>query len=187
MLEVLFQYGPLTFRSFDLLLAVGFIFSLFFLIKYVLRKKMNLSFLADSLFLLIISGLILGRLFYFMEHANALSKHWFRVFFIWDLQFSPAGILYGTLGTLFWRCRQYKEDFWAWLDAIVLSGLILLFFVSLGNFMEGSNYGLPTTLPWGIAFNNISIPFAVPIHPTQLYAAVAIFSIFSYLIHYAKR
>jgi phosphatidylglycerol:prolipoprotein diacylglycerol transferase len=42
-------------------------------------------------------------------------------------------------------------------------------FLALGHFAEGSDAGLPTTLPWGL---NIP-PNHLPLHPVALYAAIA--------------
>jgi phosphatidylglycerol:prolipoprotein diacylglycerol transferase len=42
-------------------------------------------------------------------------------------------------------------------------------FLALGHFAEGSDAGLPTTLPWGIAIP----PSTTRLHPVALYAAIA--------------
>lgn len=39
----------------------------------------------------------------------------------------------------------------------------------LGCFLNGDDYGVPTTLPWGISFPNGSPPTAERVHPVQLY------------------
>ncbi|MBI5412194.1 prolipoprotein diacylglyceryl transferase [Candidatus Peregrinibacteria bacterium] len=187
MLPVLFQYGPFTLRSFDIFLACGFIFSIFFLMRYSVRKKINFSFLSNNLLIILGIGIFLGRILFFLEHFSLLWTEPWRILFIWDLNFSFFGVIYGCLIALFIYCKKNRENFWAWLDAFTLAGLVFLFFLSLGNFFEGSNYGLPTDLPWGILFNNIDVPFAIPIHPTQLYLALAAFAVFSYLMRYNKR
>ena len=38
----------------------------------------------------------------------------------------------------------------------------------------GDDYGRPTTLPWGIAFPRGLPPTIIPVHPTQIYEAVAL-------------
>jgi phosphatidylglycerol:prolipoprotein diacylglycerol transferase len=42
----------------------------------------------------------------------------------------------------------------------------------VGCFLVGDDYGLPTALPWGVAFPQGLPPTSVPVHPTQLYEAV---------------
>lgn len=41
----------------------------------------------------------------------------------------------------------------------------------VGCFLVGDDYGLPTSLPWGVAFPRGLPPTTVPVHPTQLYEA----------------
>ena len=44
----------------------------------------------------------------------------------------------------------------------------------LGCFLVGDDYGRPTNLPWGVAFPRGLPPTTVPVHPTQIYEAVAL-------------
>ncbi len=48
----------------------------------------------------------------------------------------------------------------------------------IGCFLAGDGtYGKPTDLPWGMAFPNGAVPVDVPVHPAQLYEALAAFLI----------
>ena len=47
----------------------------------------------------------------------------------------------------------------------------------IGCFLVGDDYGRPTNLPWAVAFPEGLPPTAVPVHPTQLYEAVALIPI----------
>ena len=48
----------------------------------------------------------------------------------------------------------------------------------IGCFLAGDGtYGKPTDLPWGMAFPNGAVPVNVPVHPAQLYEALAAFVI----------
>jgi phosphatidylglycerol---prolipoprotein diacylglyceryl transferase len=44
----------------------------------------------------------------------------------------------------------------------------------IGCFLVGDDYGLPTDLPWGVAFPQGLPPTDVPVHPTQLYEAIGL-------------
>ena len=44
----------------------------------------------------------------------------------------------------------------------------------IGCLLVGDDYGRPTTLPWGIAFPEGLPPTTVPVHPTQIYEALAL-------------
>jgi phosphatidylglycerol:prolipoprotein diacylglycerol transferase len=45
-------------------------------------------------------------------------------------------------------------------------------FGRIGCFLVGDDYGLPTTLPWGVSFPEGLPPTTVPVHPTQIYEAL---------------
>ena len=44
----------------------------------------------------------------------------------------------------------------------------------IGCLLVGDDYGKPTDLPWGIAFPEGLPPTSVPVHPTQIYEALAL-------------
>jgi phosphatidylglycerol:prolipoprotein diacylglycerol transferase len=187
MYEILFQYGPITITTFNLLLALAFLVSMVFLVRFIQLKKLKLSFFINKFAMLIIFPLLGGRIFYVFEHLSVFKAHPLYSLAIWDLKFSAFGIFYTAVITLFILSKYEDEDFWGWLDAISLSGLVGLIFIHIGHFFNGTNYGKPTELPWGVAFDTFNIPFINPIHPTQIYSAIITFIIFSLVIHSVKR
>lgn len=44
----------------------------------------------------------------------------------------------------------------------------------VGCFLVGDDYGVPSQLPWAIAFPDGMPPTTVPVHPTQLYEAIGL-------------
>jgi phosphatidylglycerol:prolipoprotein diacylglycerol transferase len=52
----------------------------------------------------------------------------------------------------------------------------------MGCFLRGDDYGVPTSLPWGIAFPKGLPPTTVKVHPTQLYEIIASLVIFALLV-----
>lgn len=185
--EILFQYGTFTLTTFDALLVVAMIFGTVFLVRFIQFKKMSLRFLVNNLFWFVLAALGGGRLIYLAEHFQTYWMSPLSAFYLWDLGYSPFGIFYATGLLLIWLAKRDHEDFWAWADAFVLTGLVGLFFVNIGRFFDGSAYGKPTDLPWGIAFDNFNIPFQTPIHPTQLYSALASFVVFNVAMWSAKK
>jgi len=187
MYEILIQYGPLTITTFNVLLAIAFIVSTIILVRYTQLKKMKLSFFVNNFIYFIIFPLLGGRIFYIFEHFSAFMRIPLQILEIWDMRFSAFGIFYGAVITLYILARRENEDFWGWLDAFILSGLVGLVFIHIGHFFNGTNYGKPTDLPWGIAFDTYNIPFINPIHPAQIYSALASFIIFGVVMGIVKR
>lgn len=187
MYDVLFQYGSITIRTFNIFLALAFFLSGGFLLRFINRRKMNLSFLSRHFLFFFFGMLIGGRLFHIFEHLSFFIKNPLDIFFIWDLQFSFFGVLYGLLAPLFFVTRRAREDFWGWFDASILAMILAMSLIHIGHFFNGTQYGIPTNLPWGIAFDTQNIRFFHPIHPTQLYSSITSFILFFYFLKKIKR
>lgn len=178
MLEILFQYGSLTLKTFNIVLALSFLFTGAFIIRIITRQKLNLSFLSQYFLHIFIVMLLLGRIFYVIEHWAIYSINYLYILFIWDLNFSIFGLLVGFFVSTYLLTRKSNEDFWSWFDVGIISTIFAMIFINIGHFFNGTQYGTPTKLPWGISFDTQNIPFVNPIHPTQLYAALLAFVVF---------
>jgi len=186
MLEILFQYGPVTLRTFNLFVAIAFFLGGVFLLRCVTRQKMSVSFLAHYFLYFILAALIGGRMGYVFENLSLFMQDPLSSLYVWDLEFSFFGAFLALFLALYFVSRSAREDFWAWSDAFILSNLLALIFIHIGQFFDGMNYGRPTDLPWGITLDTQNIPFISPIHPTQLYSALATLIIFLYAKRYMK-
>ena len=187
MLEILFQNSFITVRTLNILLAIGFLFTGTFVIRYVNKHKLNLAFLTEHFLPITLFSLFAGRLTYVLSRLAEFRPNLISVTYLWDLKISFFGLLGGAFLGLFIAAKRKKEDFWSWLDALVLSMLAMLFFVHIGYFFAGKEYGIPTTLPWGIAFDTNNIPFITPLHPTQLYAALITLLLLAYSVKKRRR
>ncbi len=56
----------------------------------------------------------------------------------------------------------------------------------VGCFLVGDDYGRPSNLPWAIAFPEGLPPTVVPVHPTQLYEAIALLPIAFALVRWRR-
>jgi phosphatidylglycerol:prolipoprotein diacylglycerol transferase len=175
MAEILFQYGPFIIPTLSLFAAIGFLLSMMFLLRYIGKTKLNLSFFSRNALWFFLAILLGGRIVYGIEHFESFKLHPLSFLYIWDLKLSTIGAFAALSGTLFYLARKEKENFWAWLDAFILTGLLALTLFHLGTFFSGHYYGKPTDLPWGMRFDASNIPFTRPIHPTQLYSTAAAF------------
>jgi phosphatidylglycerol:prolipoprotein diacylglycerol transferase len=57
----------------------------------------------------------------------------------------------------------------------------------IGCFLVGDDYGQPTNLPWGVAFPEGLPPTTVPVHPTQIYEALALVPLAALLFHWRRQ
>ena len=185
--EILFQNSILTVKTFNILLAFGFLFAGIFCIRYSEKHKMNLVFFTRSFLPLLLGALVFGRLFFALENFNLTKENPVLLLYIWDLNFSFFGIIFGVILVLYFLTKRAQEDFWGWVDVAALATIAVTIFTHLGYFFSGQQYGIPTTLPWGIAFDAAHIPYITPLHPIQLYATLASLILLAYSVGRSKR
>jgi len=56
----------------------------------------------------------------------------------------------------------------------------------VGCFLVGDDYGIPSSLPWAVAFPEGLPPTSTPVHPTQLYEAAALLPIAWLLLRWRR-
>jgi prolipoprotein diacylglyceryltransferase len=101
----------------------------------------------------------------------------------------PGRAAYGGLicaiGAAALYLRRAKEPVAPFLDRVAIGAGITFALVRTGCFLAGCDYGLPTSLPWGVRFPHGSLAAldharrgfvphgaaSLPVHPTQLYEA----------------
>ncbi|MCF7836558.1 prolipoprotein diacylglyceryl transferase [Candidatus Gracilibacteria bacterium] len=167
-----FEIAGVFIPTYNIALAIGILAGAIQLFFAARRKRVVLRFLADNFFILLLAALFCARLTEILLHNYA----WLDFFSLGSKSggFSFFGGSIGFLVTLGVLTRKFNENFFVWLDLILLTAAVTLVFHHLGTFLAGSAYGTQTMLPWGVTFTN---PDAVgystiPIHPTQIYAAI---------------
>ena len=167
--------GPITFYFIWIFLSLAFLSSLLVISKLYKFRKIKINFLANNSLKIFLFSLLFSRLFFIINNfQNFFSdfnlKKFFELFYIWDKGLSIWGGIIGIALGFYILCKKENENFLAWADILVLcltSGMVLS---NVGTFLDGRNYGTPTSLPWGIIMQTSQ--YADPIHPTQLYAVL---------------
>lgn len=91
---------------------------------------------------------------------------------------TAPGAIVGALAAFLWFARRQGLPV-ASFAAVAVAPLSLAYGIGrLGGLLAGDGtYGVPTDLPWGMAFPDGEVPTMVPVHPTALYDALAAFLI----------
>jgi phosphatidylglycerol:prolipoprotein diacylglycerol transferase len=180
MYPILFNIGPVTIYSYGFLIAIGAVLGFTYL--YFQSKKLyNLTFdQCNTLFIyLVIAGVAGGKLFMIFEDPSYyLSKPGKLV--------SGSGfVFYGSLifaiPTMLWFFKKNNLPTWGMLDIMGPTACIAHGFGRIGCFLAGCCYGKPTDSIFGVTYVDAACqaePLNTPLHPTQLYEAGYIFSIF---------
>lgn len=191
MIPELFRIGPLAVSPFGLTMVVGFLVARWQLQRGLLRLHAGGADEANALTLAAgLWGLVGAKLYYALLHQDfRLSLDWLRSGLVWY-----GGLLGGGLAVL-WTMRRLRLDAWRTVDAAAPAVALGYACGRVGCFLVGDDYGMPTDLPWGVAF-----PYGLPapttaafmhqaygaqitpgvapdqlvaVHPTQLYETIA--------------
>lgn len=91
-----------------------------------------------------------------------------------------GGLISGSLAVLGYL-RWKRLPLGAVLDGLAPLGPVLYAMFRLGCWLNGDDYGPPTSLPWGMRFPAGSPPAPEPVHPTQLYEILLMLPVFLWL------
>ncbi len=177
MFPVLFRIGGFEVTSFGVMVALGALVGL-----YVFRNELRRRGLPDAATDAAIAGLFGGlagaKLLYVAEHASIEP--------VWSLLTDRGGMSWfgGFAGGLLAGLVTIRVKRWPLVPVLAAAtpGLAVGQLLGrIGCFLVGDDYGMPTTLPWGVAFPQGLPPTDVPVHPTQLYE-VAFLAILTWLL-----
>lgn len=190
MYPVLFEIGNFFASSLWVSVSLGFFIWGVVLIKLTQVRGMKMAFLVNEFFSMLFYGAVSGRIIYLLINMGDLLADPkklipLRIVSIWDKGFNFWGIVLGMLVYLYWTARKAGENTGKWLDIVTMSFLAAIPFGHIGALMEGLGYGRETNLPWGITFDSYTVPYTVPIHPTQIYALIytlIILGVMSFLV-----
>lgn len=178
MFPILFAIGPFQLRTLSFFLVLSFLTTAFLFWKKGREEHYPEIQLFDGFLMATMVGLLMGRVGYVLSQLGTLGFSVFK----WVDVFNYPGIS-GAIGVLaaslylYRYANKNKWDAFEILDFWVLSLAGGLAIGYVGLFFDGSAFGLPTALPWGITFPGVQEPH----HPAQLYFAVFFFILSWYL------
>jgi len=184
MIQELFHVGSFVISPFGVMLVVAFL-AAFFQLSANLRR-LDLGGPDEASSLVVAGGLggIVGAKIYYAILNGDPKLLLERYGLVWY-----GGFLLAT-PLVIWMARRHKLPLWPTLDAATPALALGYGLGRIGCFLVGDDYGRPTNLPWGVAFEHglpptsawhlrrefgVAIPDDVPgatllrVHPTQLY------------------
>ncbi|MCB4791099.1 MAG: prolipoprotein diacylglyceryl transferase [Elusimicrobia bacterium] len=181
MFPILLKIGPITIRTYGLLVAIGF----FAALQYILIKAKTIGLhedeILDIVLYTIVAGLIGGRLLYVMLNWSYYANNFLQIFQLWEGGLVFYGGFFLSIIVILAYAGYHKDfNLWGFSDIAAPAIAIGHFFGRLGCFFAGCCYGLPTDLPWACTFTNLNAlaPLNIALHPTQVYEALGNLLIF---------
>ena len=167
MYPVLFRIGGFEITSFGVMVALGALAG-----AWVFGRELDARRLGHASSLAV-SGLIAGlagaKLLWVVEHMGEEPT--------FELLTSRGGLswfggLVGGVGLGLLVVAYRRWPLMPLLAAAAPAVAVGQMLGRVGCFLVGDDYGLPTRLPWGVAFPEGLPPTTVPVHPTQIYEAL---------------
>jgi phosphatidylglycerol---prolipoprotein diacylglyceryl transferase len=162
----LLHSGHLLLPTFGVLAAVGLMSAL----TLSLRTAVIVGIVPDKLWnaglFTLLSAFALSRLLLVIANLHDFLAYPILLLMVPSL--SATGILLTIIATAIYLHLRHLP-FLDTLDACAPCATLIWAFLALGHFAEGTDAGLPTTLPWAMPIP----PSATRLHPVALYAAIA--------------
>jgi prolipoprotein diacylglyceryl transferase len=174
--------GPLSLPTFGLMVATALLCAAYILDADFKRRKLQ----ADAFMIIGVAGLagIAGaRLYHVLETPSEFfADPWPYIFS--RVGFAWFGGFLGGFAALVLLARNAKIPLLEFLDACSPAGAAGYAIGRIGCLLSGDgDYGIPTTLPWGMSFPNGIVPTTERVHPTPLYEFFIWLAIAAFLWH----
>ncbi len=190
---VLFEFElfgkSLTIYSYGFMIVIGALTAGYYLYRQAHRQYSASLDTVNTLFLLLLlAGFVGGKAFLFLEQPGYYAEN------PGQLLTGRGFVFYGSLlfciPVMLLFFRKKKLPVRPMLDIMAIVTCIVHFFGRIGCFLAGCCYGVETSGPFGVIFDNpmcLARPLGTPLHPTQLYSAGMILLILLILLTLKSR
>jgi phosphatidylglycerol:prolipoprotein diacylglycerol transferase len=178
----LLKIGDFTISSFGVMIALCFLVGYWLISLETKRKKLSEKAVSNMFLAAMIGGIVGAKLLYLFENVpfGDLIRHPITHLL------SRGGLTFygGFLGAiiLVWIiANKNKISMWTVGD-LAAPALALAYSIGrIGCLLVGDDYGVPSNLPWAMAFPQGLPPTTETVHPTQIYEIVIMFIAFLYI------
>jgi len=186
---ILVKIGPLTIHTYGFFIAASILVGLTIVAQEAKKRNLDPKLASELGFYVLVGALLGARVFFILINLNYFLAHPWEMVMFWKggLVFLGGAIGGAIASTFFFR--KYKQPFWPWADAVAIAIPLGQAIGRMGCLSAGCCYGKVCHLPWAITFTdpNSLAPLFVPLHPTQIYHALAGLITFLILITVQKR
>ena len=174
MYPVLFEVFGLPISSFGAMMAIGFLVATW--LTGLRLREFNLNpELSSTMLLYCMIGGVVGSKLYFAVDVGIRSGQDFSSLFFARAGITWYGGLLGAIAVGALGCKIHGISIRIFTSCVAVGAAVGQAFGRIGCFLVGDDYGIPTSLPWGIAFPLGAPPTEIPVHPTQLYECFWLF------------
>ncbi len=186
---ILFSLGSVEVAYYGITWLLAFILGERIFGQVVKREGLNPDMTTSALFYMLVATIVGARIghclfydfsFYFLDPFQSTFPY-IKVLDIRAGGLASHGAAFGLIvGILMWSKKWKIPSIWMF-DRIGLVVTIGGALIRLGNLFNSEIYGTETSMPWGFIF--VGRGETLPMHPTQLYEAIAYLISFAILMH----
>lgn len=174
----------LTIPTFGLMVAIAMLISFYVLRADLARRGIAQrdSGLAEAFVAIpCLAGIVGAKLYHVLETPRDLIADPAGQIFS-QYGFAWLGGLIAGLAAFVWLAKRYKIPLLTILDAGSPAAALGYGIGRIGCFLSGDgDYGVPTSLPWGVSFPHGTVPTTARVHPTPIYEFIVACAIAAFL------
>jgi phosphatidylglycerol:prolipoprotein diacylglycerol transferase len=195
MLPVLFYIGSLPVYTYGVLVAMGVLLGLWYARRQAPRHGLHPDHVWNLGIYMVLVALVVAKLWLVLSAWDYYRANPREIFSMTVIQSGGTfyGGVVGAMATIIIYTYIKKIPILPLLDTFAFAVPLGHSIGRLGCLAAGCCYGKPTSVPWAITFKNelaehlAGTPLHTPLHPTQLYEAVAEFLNFLIIVWLARR
>lgn len=191
----LFYFGHIAIPTYGVLTAIALIAALALAMQIAKRLVLDPNKVWNLGLLTILTALLGSRLLLILLHPQDFLAHPFWMLGLVTVR--SQGIFYGSIALAICACIGYMFaaalPLRRTLDCLAPAVTLGLAIQCLGAFAAGSDFGTPTSKPWGVVYKHglatlwSGTPLGVQLHPVQIYEAVLLLALFGALLFWLPR
>jgi phosphatidylglycerol:prolipoprotein diacylglycerol transferase len=165
--------GPVDLKTFGICFALGFAASGAVIAVRLRELGKPPDWAYEMIFAALVGGLVGARLDYIIENWDKVSGDLFGNIFSGTGLVWLGGLLGGAAGVILWARWR------GWLGAQMFDTAAVPLAIGyaigrIGCQLSGDgDYGIPSSLPWAMAYPDGTVPTTEEVHPTPVYETVA--------------
>lgn len=173
---IAFGVAGLEVRWYALFLLAGLVGGLLLTRNLAARAGLDPDWVWDAAPWVVLASIVGARVYYVLLRADYFSQHPFEAFNIRLGGMAFHGSLVAGIAAFAILARRDKQPILAWTDVAIPGVALAQAIGRWGNWANQEAFGLPTSLPWGVAIDGAYRPpqFAdsPTFHPTFLYESI---------------
>jgi phosphatidylglycerol:prolipoprotein diacylglycerol transferase len=154
--------------TFGVMMALGFLAAYWLTVRELPSKGIDPELSSNLLLFVMLGGVLGAKLYFATDMMIREGGPWESYFFRRD-GITWYGGLFGGIAAAAIACRVYGLEMRRLFEAGAVATAVGQAFGRVGCFLVGDDYGIPSDLPWAVAFPNGAPPVFATVHPTQLY------------------